>query len=320
MNMAEKIQDLYQRYGELEGISIECQKELIAIGISNKVARAEIFLQGAQVTAYQRHGETPILFLSKECQYQQGSPLRGGIPICWPWFGDINKNPIELQQQFSAEFIASSAAHGFVRDSDWELTNIDIVDDSLTAITLKYSVPKDNSFNWPFAADLVYEVKVGEQLTASLTIKNTDKQPFLFSGALHTYFNVDNVDSVSVKGLDKTKYIDALKNWETFHQQGDITFDSECDRIYLLGKGEGNNKTLDNHPIFLQDQSRKITIENTGSQSLVVWNPWVEKAERLSQFADDDYKKMVCVETANAMGDVIHLEPNEEHRLSVAVV
>lgn len=320
MNMAEKIQDLYQRYGELEGISIECQKELIAIGITNKAARAEIFLQGAQVTAYQRHGEAPILFLSKECQYQQGSPLRGGIPICWPWFGDLNKNPTELQQQFSAEFVDSSPAHGFVRDSDWELTNINIDDASLTVITLEYSIPKDNPFNWPFSADLVYEVKVGEQLTASLTIKNTDKQSFLFSGALHTYFNVDGIGSVSVKGLDKTRYIDALKNWETFHQQGDITFNSEYDRIYLLAKDKGKNKTPDSYTVFLQDQSRKIKIENTGSHSLVVWNPWVEKAKRLSQFVDDDYNKMVCIETANAMDDIIYLESSAEHTLSVTVV
>jgi len=317
MNIAEKIQRLYERYGELEGISIECQKELVAIGIINKIARAEVFLQGAQVTGYQRHGEPSILFLSKECQYKQGSALRGGVPICWPWFGDLNKNNSALQKQFTLPFVESASAHGFVRNVDWDVTEIDISDDETTRIILEYIITKDNIFNWPFSAKLVYEINIGKRLTLSLRIHNTDKKTFMFSGALHTYFNVSHIDHVKVKGLHDVSYIDALKNWETFKQQGDISFNSELDRIYLL---RSIDECSHGSKVNLKDGNRELIIESSGSGSLVIWNPWVEKSQRLSQFLADDYQKMVCIETANAADDMVTLEPNAEHVLSVKII
>ncbi|MFT6387078.1 MAG: glucose-6-phosphate 1-epimerase [Cellvibrionaceae bacterium] len=314
--MAEKIQALYQSYGELEGVSIECQKELIAIGITNKCARAEIFLQGAQVTGYQRHGEAPILFLSKDCQFKQGSPLRGGIPICWPWFGDLNKNNPELKGQFSSSFCEAAPAHGFVRDIDWDVKNIRIVDDKETLVTLKCDVPLDNAFGWPFSACLVYEVSVGETLKAALSVKNSGDNNFIFSAALHSYFKVDSIINTKITSLNKVFYINALKGWSKCQQHDDVVFNQEVDRIYLFPSSDHGSS---GHSIDLKDTRRSLNIESGGSASAIVWNPWIEKSKRLTQFSDDEYKKMVCIETANVADDMVMLAPNQEHVLSVKI-
>ncbi len=307
MTMAEKIQSLYQQYGELDGISIECQKELIAIGVVNKAARAEIFLQGAQITGYQPHGKKPVLFLSEQCQYQEGTSLRGGIPICWPWFGDVRKNDESIQQQLVD--IASISAHGFVRDKEWLLTDIHIQNDALTVLTLEYDIDPQTYPAWPFSARLSYTISIGKTLTAVLSIHNTGQAAFVFSGALHSYFLVDNISDVSISGLEQCRYIDALQDWQSYQQQGELSIDKETDRIYLLQQ--------ESMPISIRDKQRKITINSVGSRSAVVWNPWIEKSQGLSQFADDDYKKMLCIETANACDNVICLEPGQQHSLGV---
>jgi len=140
MNINDTIQSLYKDYGQLKGVTIECQKELVAIGIKNQAATAEVFLQGAQITRYQRIGEIPTLFLSQACEYQQGSALRGGIPICWPWFGDLAKNPEAVKQQVINEDQAAIAtkfpAHGFVRQRDWTVESIRTPADDLTIVEL----------------------------------------------------------------------------------------------------------------------------------------------------------------------------------------
>lgn len=314
--MAEKIHALYRSFGGLDGVSIECQKELIAIGVSNQSARAEIFLQGAQITAYQRHSEDPVLFLSRECQYKQGASLRGGIPICWPWFGDLSKNKIELQNQFSSDFIDGAPAHGFVRDLDWDVSDIRIIDNKETRLILECDIPFDSTKGWPFAARLVYEVSVGEALKVTFSVKNRGDKPFIYSAALHSYFKVENIKKVSIPSLDNVFYVDAMKNWETFGQQGDVVFDREVDRIYSFSLDVHD---VDGYSIELNDTKRSLKIESAGSASAVVWNPWIEKSKRLSQFADDEYQKMVCIEIANAGDDLITLAPDQEHVLSIKI-
>lgn len=314
MNIGEKIQALYQQYGDLAGISIECQKELVAIGIVNKAARAEIFLQGAQLTAYQRHNEEPILFLSKDCEYKAGSSLRGGIPICWPWFGDLKKNSVELQEQYTPAFVESASAHGFVRSIDWEVVDIRHIGEEETLITLAHDIASDNNQAWPFAASLSYEVSIGKTLSASLRVKNTSASRFFYSAALHSYFNVNHIEQTAISGLGGASYIDALQEWQRYQQQGDIRFNQETDRIYFF-----NEPAFNNGQLHLSDHRRVLTIESAGSASVVIWNPWIEKSQRLSQFADEDYKRMVCIETANAADDTITLEPGQEHTLSLSI-
>jgi glucose-6-phosphate 1-epimerase len=308
MNFAETIHSLFQSYGSLPGITIECQKELIAIGIENEAASAEIFLQGAQLSRYQRKGESPLLWLSNSNQYKPGSPLRGGIPICWPWFGDLDKNPENIKEQYNDLFVKSAPAHGFVRNQQWQVDRIEVLRQDLSSITLTCNIDDKNI--WPFSAKLMYTVEVGEQLSAKFEIKNTDKKPFIYSTALHTYLAVDDVRHVAIQGFEGVGYVDALQGWQQFKQEGDISFDQEIDRIYQSCP----------QPIVLDDQVRKIEVTGSGSNTTVVWNPWIEKSKHLSQFDNNDYLTMVCIETANALDDVVILSPGDKQVLSLAIV
>ncbi|MFT5118471.1 MAG: glucose-6-phosphate 1-epimerase [Kiritimatiellia bacterium] len=316
MNIASTIQHLYQQYGQISGITIECQNELVAIGIKNKVATAEVFLQGAQLTHYQRITEKPILFLSEDCSYNAGSPLRGGIPICWPWFGDLAKNPHEIQQQLPEAEMTHAPAHGFVRSRQWVVEAISTPSDQLTIIELKYDITVDEAL-WPFATSLRYRIEIGDTLSASFSVTNTGNQAFVFTSSLHSYFSVSHIDHVSIQGFDKSPYFDALDTdaqgqWLVKQQQGNIHFSEAVDRVYHTT----------GTPIVLKDKSlnksdRNISLRSAGSNSTVVWNPWIEKSQQLTQFALDDYQRMVCIETANAVEDKITLAPNASHTLSL---
>ena len=315
MNIIDTIQSLYKDYGQLKGVTIECQKELVAIGIKNQAATAEVFIQGAQITRYQRIDESPTLFLSKACDYKKGSALRGGIPICWPWFGDLAKNPDAVKQQLMSDDQAAAKefpAHGFVRQREWTVESIRTPADDLTIVELSYHV-KDEPL-WPFDTVLTYRISIGATLSVSLHIANNSSQSFVFSAALHSYLAVNHIDNVRISGFDQCEYYDALdvndKNeWLLKTQQGDITFSEEVDRVY-----QSSNAT-----VTINDKKRVTTINSSGSGSAVVWNPWVDKSQELSQFKGDDYQRMVCIETANAVNDVIHLEPGESHKLEFTI-
>ncbi len=310
MNIAETIQTLYQQYGQLSGVTIECQNDLVAIGIKNKAAKAEVFLQGAQLTRYQPTNEKPVIFLSEACDYKLGSPLRGGIPICWPWFGDLDRNPQSLQQQLTDQ---DAPAHGFVRSRQWDVKKIIAPADNLTIIELSYQTTTEEPL-WPFATELVYRIEVGETLFVSLHISNVGDQPFEFSGALHTYLSVNHIKDTRIQGFDDSQYADALDSdnqgqWKIKQQEGDIHFRQEVDRVYRSGCSS----------VKLDDRLRQMSIDSTGSASTVIWNPWIDKAQKLSQFNDDDYQRMVCIETANAGVDTVTLEPGQEHSLSQTI-
>lgn len=309
MNLASTIEQLYQQYGQLTGITIECQNDLVAIGIKNKAAIAEVFLQGAQLTRYQRVNEKPHIFLSDACRYQQGQSLRGGIPICWPWFGDLHKNPKAITQQYTEEQMATAPSHGIVRNRNWRVDSIAMPTDQLTIIELACDID-GSDFYWPFATELSYRLEIGKSLSASLLVKNVGDKSTSFSSALHTYFAVSHIQEVNISGFNQASYIDALDQWKEKTQAADISFSEEVDRIYKKGCLPAN----------IIDGERVITVTSTGSNSSVVWNPWVEKSQRLSQFKDEEYQCMVCIETANAVDDTVTLLPNSSHVLQVTII
>ena len=166
MNLADQIQALYAQYGEIPGVSIEIHKELIAIAIQNTHAKATIFLQGAQIAQYQRHNEAATLWLSPECDYKEGHPLRGGIPICWPWFGDFNKNPAPLQQQYDNS--QSLPAHGFARNKQWSLDSLTPLQDGSTQLVFSLQLSPEAETYWHFNCALRYTVTIGKTLTVGI--------------------------------------------------------------------------------------------------------------------------------------------------------
>lgn len=308
-DIASRMQSLYQRFGDIPGVFIELHRSLVAVRVDNAVASATVFLQGAQLSHFQPHQQQPVIWCSPTCDYSPGTPLRGGIPLCWPWFGDLNRNPDGVSAK---TYIKEASAHGFARNRDWELLDIEqTTDRQQTTLVLGLTLQEGEVPGWPFATTLRLRIQVGSSLQLEFLTHNIGSSTLVYSSALHSYYAVSNIDSVSLDGLDGLEYIDCLRDWTSGHQQGALRIDREVDRIY-------HNTERD---ITLIDGGwkRAIHVKSRGSRSAVVWNPWNEKAQRLSQFPDSAYREMMCIETANVDRDCITLQPGESHSLSLEV-
>ena len=265
------------------------------IEIKNDSASAKIALQGAHIFEYIPDGDKPILWVSKISDFEYNKAIRGGIPICWPWF---SKHP--TQERFPQ--------HGFARTSMFELTQSIDVDSNTTQITLQLQNSTSTLEMFAYRFELEVKITLSEKLVIELVTKNLDTQPFKITQALHSYFDVSDISDVIIKGLDKKPYFDALTSKERV-QEGDIIFREEVDRVYQDVDGT----------ITLQDQHRVVDIKNEGSSSVIVWNPWIEKCSRMSGMKNDAYKTFVCIESANAMSDFRELQPQQTHILKATI-
>ncbi len=301
--MNHQLHDLSSRFPCLEFFT---RGELIGLRVRNDAAEAVIYLQGAQVAEYGRPGEPPLLWLSPLCGYQAGKSLRGGVPVCWPWFGDAARNPASVRGGLVGD---SLPAHGVVRGLDWQLRSAERLGKDLTQVSLELEDSATTRQHFPFAFRLRLTVLVGAQLELSLQIENRDLQPFAWSGALHTYFAVSDIAQTRISGLEGQHYVDTLADWRRCTQAGAIAFEAEVDRIYL---GDALGCTIED-----AGWGRRIQVEPHGSRSCVVWNPAAEKALRLSDFAPDAYRHMLCVETARALEDCGQLAPGSTDTLAV---
>ena len=265
------------------------------IEVTNERARAKIALQGAHLFHYEQKGRKPLLWLSETSFFETGRSIRGGIPVCWPWFG-MHKSDPNLPQ------------HGFARDFLWELLEANEAGDNSTELLFELKSSPESMKLWPYRFELRLLITVSDELTVSLTTKNCATEAFEISSALHSYFAVSNIDNVNIEGLEGKKYFDALdKKYKI--QKGDIHISEEIDRVYQGVHG----------PIIIRDNDRTVKIESKGSSSAVVWNPWIEKCARMSAMKNDAYKTMLCIETANAMEDGQTLQPGESHTLTATI-
>jgi len=257
--------------------------------IDNGKGRSLVSVYAGQVLSFQPAKQAhDLLFLSDAAYYQAGKAIKGGIPVCWPWFGS---DPEERGR----------AAHGFVRNRPWMVRATEALTDGDTRITLGLVDSAETRGIWPNAFDLSLQVTVGDGLRVELITRNTGEQPFTISQALHTYFNVGAIDQVQVLGLEDTDYLDKAGDGGRHTQAGAVRFDREVDRIYL-----------DAQPGLVIDDAafgRRIKITATGSHTAVVWNPWVDISASMGDLRDDDYQRFVCVETANAATDTIEVKP-----------
>ncbi|MEN0105067.1 MAG: D-hexose-6-phosphate mutarotase [Pseudomonas sp.] len=277
--------------------------ELVCWRIRTDQAELLVAQQGAQVLRYQPHGQQPVIWLSDEAAYKKGQSVRGGVPVCWPWFGDLARNPAPIQQQHAG---GAAPAHGPVRSLDWQLQGIDSDDN---AVTLRFTFATQTLATLPKGIELSLDIRLDQRLTLSLTTRNNGTQPLPLSQALHTYFAVADIHQARIEGLAGSRYIETLEDWQQRQQQGDVTFTGETDRIYLDIAPQLS--ILD--PVW----QRRIHLASSGSRSAVVWNPWIDKAQRLSQFADDAWPTMLCIETANVLDDAITLAPGAAHCMAV---
>lgn len=264
--------------------------------------------QGAQILQYQRGTQAPIIWLSEQARYQRGQSVRGGAPVCWPWFGGLARNPPTVQAMHSNP--PSAPAHGYVRSLDWQLLGIDQLDGAVT-LQFTFDSRKQPLPDWPHAAELQLNIRLDHQLHLELRSRNLGTQPLVLSQALHSYFAVSDIRDVSVSGLDGCRYIETLEGWQERQQQGELGFAGETDRIYL--------DTPTRLSIIDPGWQRRIHLDARGSRSAVLWNPWIDKATRLSQFAEDAWQRMLCIETANIWDDCITLAPGASHSLCLSL-
>ena len=267
--------------------------------IANSNCAALVSIYGAHVMSYIPHGFDDILWLSSESFYDEGKPIRGGIPVCWPWFG---AHPTD----------ANKSAHGFARNSMWKLVSAK-TDEGVSEIILELRDDDKSRFLWPHSFSLRAVIKAGTRLEMALTTENTSMAPFTVTEALHTYFSVSEISNICVKGFENIKYIDTLKaaDFPMQTQQGSLRFNAETDLVYMNTKGS----------YVIEDPGfrRRIKIDKTGSSSAVAWNPWVEKSKRMRDFGDEEYHSMVCVEVTNARQDKRLIAPGGKHTMSTVI-
>lgn len=272
------------------------QDGLMKLVVTSDQSTAEIYLKGAHVTSFQQKGEKLLLFMSPSAKVARGNILHGGIPLCFPWFASREGEKL---------------AHGFARNSIW-----DLVQTSLTSegeVDIIFQLPKNilQDAGWP-PVEVLYRVTVGKKLQLELAVNNTTSFPFSYEECFHSYFLVGDIDQVTVHGLKGLTYLD---------KNEDFTVKQEVhDELPILG--ETNSVYLDSTaPIEIHDRSlhRTIRIEKQHSRSTVVWNPWSEKAKGIVDFGPEDYRHMLCVESGNVKDFSIELPSGKKSSFHVAI-
>jgi len=309
MTLQPKIHALQTRFQRNPGVAFVAHGELIAAHVENQVASARIFLQGAQVSSFCRKNQKDLLWLSPTCDFKTGNSLRGGIPICWPWFGEFSRNDRLLTNQIAVPTGFPMPAHGLVRSMAWDLASIDDRSPDCTNLTFGLLFDGKNP-RWPFRSELFYRVSVGERLDVSLTINNTDELPQTFTEALHTYFAIGDHQHTTLGGLENLDYMDAFGDWKNFTQGPGLNVGQPLNRVY-----QQNPRRL---PVEIIDAAwgRTLAVTSPESASTVIWNPGLEHGKKLSCFPTDAYRGMVCVENGNVLRNFVTLPAGRSHTLS----
>ena len=265
---------------------------LLKVAVTTRYSTAEIYLHGAHVTAFQKNGEPPLLFLSEKSNFTASQAIRGGVPICFPWFGSREGLP----------------AHGFARVTAWELVAMTALPDG--GASLRFQLPENAGGANTFRGKAEFIVTVNDQLTMKLQVTNTTVEPLSFEECLHTYFSVGDVRDVSITGLKGAHFLDKTDHATRKLEASDtVKIASEIDRVYL-----DTTSALEIHDPKL---GRKIRVEKSGSASTVVWNPWITKSKAMTDFGDEEFQRMVCVEAGNVGPNQITLAPGQTSTLKV---
>jgi len=258
-------------------------------------ATAGICLHGGHVISFKPEGQEDLIWMSEEAIFDGKAALRGGIPICWPWFGRI-----------------AAPAHGFARNSEWTL--LEHRENENGVIVELGLLPSESTLAvWPHQFQAHLLVEIGDELKVTLDVTNTDSQAWTFSGALHTYLTVGDIAQASTTGMGP-EYIDSLKGGEICQGGDTLQLTDTIDRVY----------TQPTEQITVQDPvlKRSLVVENQGHNSAVLWNPWAEGAQSMGDMQDDGYKTFLCVESslhAPSIEQGKTLQPGESHQLITTV-
>jgi glucose-6-phosphate 1-epimerase len=268
------------------------------VSVRSALGAAEVYFQGAHLTAWHPAGvRDPVLWRSRESLFEPGRPIRGGVPICFPWFGPHSAD-------------ASAPAHGFARLRPWRL--VDAREDAAGTVALAMELAGDGVPQWPHRFRVIHRMTFGAVLRMDLEVRNEGPDAFTFEEALHTYFSVDDVRTVTVTGLEGAEYLDKVAGSRR-SRQGDeaLRVTGETDRVYLDTRAD----------CIIQDQvaRRQISVSKTGSDATVIWNPWIDKSRAMPDFGDDEWPEMLCVETCNVNAHARTLAPGASHTMTAIV-
>lgn len=258
---------------------------------------AEISLYGGQVLSWRPTGQPPALFLSGGfAKTEKGKAIRGGIPVLWPWFGKAQS--------------PSLPNHGFARISLWRLAETEYDKDETSAL---FVLVDDDSTRklWNGKFELELKVTVGRTLKLELKTKNTGKEKFSVTEAFHSYFRVKDIENAALYGFDGEAYMDATMSMDAMVQSGAIAFNCETDRIYTRHEGTAN----------LEDKGigRRTIVKKNGSDASVVWNPWSNKAAGMPDLKEGEWRRFVCVETANLGRKPVEVPPGGFHVMEAEI-
>lgn len=270
---------------------------LLTAEITNAHASASICLQGGHVLSWQPLSTAePVLWTSQDAQFATGKSIRGGIPVCWPWFG---AHALE----------ANFPAHGFARTQAWQVKGCRSLDDGSTELNLTMPITAALQPMWPHQAQLDMLINVGASLKIALITRNLGNADFTMTEALHTYFSVSDIAQIHVDGLDGVHFHDKAAGWTEGDQVYAIGFDGEVDRVYV--NSAQSCSIVD--PAF----KRRIRIAKLGSQSTIVWNPAAARATQMGDLGNDGWKRFVCVESGNALENAVTVPAGKSHTLAV---
>lgn len=288
---------LFDAINAVPGLRVSSQEQALpTIHSCNSRGNSQVLLQGAQLLEWAPHGQTPVVWLSPNARWSPGKSPRGGVPICWPWFG-----PHHIREDYPP--------HGIVRASSWQLIKAILLVSVGHKLHFRWVPDLTHNDYWPFNTPLEVRYTLGDACEIELITRNDSPTTVTVTEALHTYFGVGDVREVTIRGLEEYDYLDKVNRNRRQHQSGPITISGETDRVYLSTQSD----------CFIEDPllNRIIRIEKRGSLSTIVWNPWDEKARRLGDLGETDFLRMVCVESGNVAENRITLKPGEEHRLWV---
>ena len=294
------MEHLQERFGLGGALHFERgQGGLTKVVMSSPVSTAELYLHGAHLTKFQPRGQENVLFTSNNSAFSIEKPIRGGVPICFPWFGPKSND-------------ASAPSHGFARTTGWQVLHTQRVGGDAVELSLQLSSTDATRALWPVDFNAIFTVTTGKALSMRLAVTHSGSTPIDYEAALHTYLAVGDARQAEVTGLTGVEYLDKTRNSERFTQDASpIRFGEEVDRVYL--------NTTDLCVLNDPAKSRRISVAKIGSLSTVIWNPAPARAAKLADLGEENWDKFVCIETANAKENAVNLEPGETHTTGAVI-
>jgi glucose-6-phosphate 1-epimerase len=269
----------------------------LRVSINTPASTGEIYLHGAHLTSWRPAGAEEVIFLSQRSQFEPGKAIRGGIPVCFPWFRNKVDDP-------------KAPSHGFVRTKDWKLDEVEMRGDGVM-VSLSTSSDEGTKTWWPHDFHLLHRVILGTALTQELVVSNTGTTPLRFEEALHTYYRVGGAEAIRISGLDGVAYLDNTDANREKRQVGDIVFTAQTDSAYM-------DTT---HSVEIADPvlHRRIRLTKQNSRTTVVWNPWSTGAQSLADLGGEEWRTMACVEASNMRAFGVDLAPGQQHTMKTVI-